>query len=106
MYANGRGVVQDDVEAVKWYHKAADQGHARAQNNLGVMYGTGRGVAQNYVSAHLWFNVAASRGYQRAAGARDFTARRMTPDQIAEAQRLARKWKPSLERPKTVGCVE
>jgi TPR repeat protein len=91
---------------VKWYHKAADQGHARAQNNLGVMYGNGRGVAQDYVSAHLWFNLAASRGYQRAGKGRDITARRMTPDQLAEAQGLAREWKPSLERSKTVGCRE
>ena len=46
MYDNGRGVPQDDTEAVKWYRKAAEQGHAEAQNNLGVMYLNGRGVPQ------------------------------------------------------------
>ena len=34
-YANGRGVPQDDVQAVKWYRLAADQGNASAQYNLG-----------------------------------------------------------------------
>jgi TPR repeat protein len=33
-YAYGYGVKQDDAEAVKWYRKAAEQGHAEAANNL------------------------------------------------------------------------
>ncbi len=37
MYDKGRGVSQDYAEAVKWYRKAAEQGHASAQHNLGVM---------------------------------------------------------------------
>ena len=40
-YANGEGVVKDDVEAVKWYRKAAEQNNASAQFNLGVRYDTG-----------------------------------------------------------------
>ena len=46
MYYNGRGVKQDDFEAVKWYRKAAEQGDADAQANLGSAYGAGRGVRQ------------------------------------------------------------
>ena len=38
MYDNGEGVPENDAEAVKWYRKAADQGYAQAQFNLGVMY--------------------------------------------------------------------
>ena len=45
MYAEGRGVPQDDTEAVKWYRRAADQGNAYAQFNLGVMYADGPGRA-------------------------------------------------------------
>ena len=41
MYANGRGVRQDDAQAVQWYRKAAEQGDAEAQFNLGVMYADG-----------------------------------------------------------------
>ena len=38
MYGDGLGVAKDEAEAVKWYRKAADQGYATAQFNLGVIY--------------------------------------------------------------------
>jgi len=60
MYANGKGVAQDDQEAVKWYRKAAEQGYARAQFNLGHMYDQGMGVTQDYIEAHKWVNLAAA----------------------------------------------
>ena len=50
-YSNGRGVGQNDGEAVSWYRQAADQGHARAQTSLGYMYSTGRGVRQDDAEA-------------------------------------------------------
>ncbi len=94
MYNNGRGVPQDYGEAVKWYHKAADQGHSFAQNNLGVMYGNGQGVPQDYIQAHLWYNLAAGQGEELGRKARDSLLDLMTAEQIAEAQKLAREWKP------------
>ena len=101
MYFNGMGVPQDYVEAVKWYRLAADQGLADAQYDLGVMYTSGQGVPQSYVLAHMWLNLAAaqipaSRKEDRdnAVKARDLIAAKMTPEQIAEAQKLAREWKP------------
>ncbi len=102
MYSKGQGVPQDYAEAVKWYRKAAEQGAARAQNDLGFMYHKGRGVTQDYVQAHNWYNLAASRlppGKDRdlAVKNRDIVAEKMTPAQIAEAQRLAREWKPKPE---------
>ena len=100
-YENGRGVPQDYAEAVKWYRLAADQGLALAQYRLGVMYGTGQGVPQDYVQAHKWLNLAAARFAASetekrdvAAKSRDLMASEMTPSQLAEAQRLAREWKP------------
>jgi TPR repeat protein len=62
MYKNGRGVVQDDVEAVKWFRKAAEQGYPAAQDNLGWMYKNGRGVVQDDVEAVKWFRKAAEHG--------------------------------------------
>ena len=59
MYADGRGVPKSDVEAVKWYRRAADQGKANAQNNLGAMYAEGQGVTANKVIAYVLFNLAA-----------------------------------------------
>jgi hypothetical protein len=95
MYHLGRGVPQDYVEAVKWFRAAAEQGHAFAQQNLGIGYLNGQGVLQDYVLAYMWFNLAAVRGNKISAGYRDLTAKLMTPEQIAEAQRLAREWKPT-----------
>jgi TPR repeat protein len=98
MYANGLSVPQDYAEAVKWYRLAAEQGSANAQYMLGIMYANGRGVPQNDVQAHMWFNLAASRApaseRDEAIKMRNVAASDMTPAQIAEAQRLAREWKP------------
>jgi TPR repeat protein len=44
MYRLGRGVPQDDAEAMRWYRKAAKQGNAQAQNGLIIMYEERRGV--------------------------------------------------------------
>lgn len=100
-YDEGRGVPQDNVEAVRWWHRAAEQGDSAAQYNLGLRYAQGRGVQQDYVQAHKWFNLAAPRfpSFRRewrdkAVQFREEVASKMTPAQIAEAQRLARKWKP------------
>ena len=101
MYDKGRGVPQDYVQVVKWYRLAADQGLAAAQSNLGTRYDEGRGVPQDYVQAHKWFNLAASQypasekeRRDIAVKNRDIVAAKMTPAQIAEAQKLAREWKP------------
>jgi hypothetical protein len=62
MYANGRGVPQDDKEAAKWFRLAAEQGLADAQNNLGVMYAKGQGVPQDYKETAKWYRKAAEQG--------------------------------------------
>ena len=65
-WKDGRGVPQDYAEAMKWYRKAADQGHARAQFNLGFMYYDYKGVRQNYAEAMKWYRKAAGQGHARA----------------------------------------
>ncbi len=62
MYQNGRGVPQNDAEAVKWYRLAAEQGNAFGQKYLGAMYQNGRGVPQNDVDAVKWYRLAAEQG--------------------------------------------
>ena len=91
---------QDYVEALKWYRKAADQGYAPAHAALGTMYYAGKGVPQDYVEAHKWLNLAAARATDKemrdaATELRDAVAGMMTPAQVAEAQNLAREWKPA-----------
>ena len=59
---------------------------------LGMLYATGRDGAADLVVAHKWFNLAASRGNPTALAYRIEVAREMSPEQIAEAQKLAREW--------------
>jgi len=98
MYDHSEGVAKNYSEAVKWYHRAADQGNADAQSHLGLMYAAGEGVPRDYVRAHKWLNLSAARGNNFAIKYRDNIAERITPVQIAEAQKLAREWKPNPER--------
>jgi methionine-S-sulfoxide reductase len=101
MYDHGQGVPRDYAEAAKWYRLAAEQGYVYAQNSLGIMYAEGQAVMQDYVQAYMWFSLAASRirasnteGRDLLIKNRDGVAAKMTPAQIAEAQRLVDEWKP------------
>ncbi len=87
----------DYATALREFRPLAEQGVAEAQYNLGQMYRRGHGVPRDYAKAHLWFNLAASgsppgEGRDRAARSRDKVAERMTPAQVAEAQKLAQEW--------------
>jgi hypothetical protein len=97
MYDQGRGVPQDYAEAATWFRRAADRGVALAQFVLGTMYEEGTAGSQDYVQAHMWVNLAASHAsgdvQKNYAEYRDRLARKMTAQQVAEAQRLAREWK-------------
>ena len=90
MYEYGRGVPEDDKEAVKWYRLAAEQGNAEAQGNLGLMYAQGQGVIKDYVTAYAWLSVAKENGHANAVEALDLAKKLMTKEQIAEGQKLAR----------------
>ncbi len=92
----------DYATALKEWRPLAEQGVAHAQNVLGIMYSEGRGVPQddaeavpqNDVQAHLWLSLAAAQGYEPARKDRDILGKEMPPAQLADAQRLAREWKP------------
>jgi uncharacterized protein len=86
---------RDYAAALRLIRPLAEQGDASAQYNLGVFYDNGLGVPQDYVSALMWLNLSAAQGKEGAATFRDLVARLMTPAQIAEAQKLAREWKPT-----------
>ncbi|HXJ42486.1 MAG TPA: tetratricopeptide repeat protein [Bryobacteraceae bacterium] len=118
------GLHQDIPEAAKWLRKAADQGDRQAQYSLGALYendyqwyrlaadqgdtkaqailahafSKGLGVPLDYVRAHMLYDLAASgsSGAERKQYLywRESVSSMMTPQQIAEATRLAREWKP------------
>ena len=92
MYDKGLGVLQDHGKAVKWYRKAAEQGSVPAQLSLGICYSQGRGVPQDYVLAYMWLSLGVAKENKNVFNARDILANRMTPSQIAKAQKLAREW--------------
>jgi uncharacterized protein len=95
MCYKGQGTLQNYAEALTWFRKAADQGSAQAQINLGAIYANGQGVPQDSIHAHMWLSLAAAQGEKNADKQRDLVAKRMTEAQIAEAQKLAREWKPT-----------
>jgi TPR repeat protein len=103
--AQGLAQAQQSLKAREWYEQAAAQGFPQSQQELkaqlalgwlydrGVQYANGQGVPQDNVRAHMWYSLAEAHviGVQQrwASDARDYVASRMTPAQIAEAQRLA-----------------
>ena len=92
-YAKGQGVAKNKAEAVKWYRKAAEQNVADAQYNLGVCYDSGEGVAKDEVEAYKWWLLAAGQGNDDAKYNMTIVENKMSREQIAEGQRLARDFK-------------
>jgi uncharacterized protein len=98
MFSEGQGVPQDHAEAANWFRRAANLGDAQAQYNLGLSYANGESGKPDNVSAHMWFNLAAAHfpsgtGQRAAVNNRDLMAKRMTREQIVEAEKGAREWK-------------
>jgi TPR repeat protein len=90
MYYNGQGVVQDLGESARWYRLAASGGEESGQFALALLYEHGIGVLQDYVRAYMWYNISSVSGSEISANMRARVAVKMTTQQIAEAQRLAR----------------
>ncbi|MFH0810422.1 MAG: hypothetical protein V2A77_08160 [Pseudomonadota bacterium] len=93
---------KDYATAVRLWRPLADQGDAKAQSRLGYMYDEGQGVPRDYVQAHKWYSIAAvcfaisdAEEFDLALENRKDLAAKMTPAQIAEAQRLACEWRPN-----------
>ena len=85
----------DYSTALRLLRPLAEHGDAHAEFDLGVIYYNGRGVPQDFVTAEMWFNLAAAQGDQTAAQYRDTVQQGMSSAQVAEAQKLAREWKPT-----------
>jgi uncharacterized protein len=62
MYANGRGVGEDQAQALRWFRAAANQGSATDQFMVGGSYMNGYGVEKNLAEAAAWFLKAAEQG--------------------------------------------
>ena len=94
-YAFGEGVTKSAVEAVKWWRKAAERDDGSAQFYLGIRCARGEGTPKDFVEAHKWLNLAVAKGDEEARKYLSVNLEPlMTAEQIAEAQRLAREFKP------------
>ena len=109
-YANGRGVLEDDAEAVRWYRIAAEQGLASAQFSLGYMYANGEGVPEDDAEAVRWYRMAAEQGLasaQFSLGYMYATGRGVLKDTRlahmwyniagANGSEIAREWRDTIE---------
>jgi TPR repeat protein len=94
LYDYGRGGLQDFRMAVRWYLKAANHGNNLAQQKLGLLYERGDGVQKDFAQAYMWYTLGAANGGTIGAMKRDDLAGRMTSDQLAQAKKLTREWKP------------
>ena len=88
-----------------WYETAASKWNAKAIFNIGELYASGKGVPQDYVLAYMWFTLAAFHYPASEIADRNNVAvkineiaLKMIPEEIAEAKRMAREWKPKKER--------
>ena len=82
----GHGTGQNHQEAAQWYLRAADQGHAPAQLQLGRCYLEGKGGPLDLSRAYRWFALAANTGSKEAAIERDKITGALTGEQMAEAK--------------------
>ena len=81
-----------DIDVVIDIEGEAKTGKPQALYQLGLCYSTGQGVSFDLVRAHKYFNLAAMKGVAEARLWRAELAQQMSPNEIAEAQRLARLW--------------
>jgi hypothetical protein len=98
LYETGQGVTRNYTKAAEWYGRAARQGNPVAQTQLGNMYRLGRGVPQNYVIAYMWFELAKRQGSKQAAALMTTVTKKMTWQQITEAKKHIKNWKPTEEK--------
>lgn len=98
MYENGEGVKLNYELAARWYRKAAEHvpdfgGAGQGRNNLGLLYMQGLGVPQDAIQAYMWFALAHTEQNLRQV------QRKMSPEQILQAQRLVYQWKQEHNLP-------
>jgi TPR repeat protein len=90
LYSAGRGVNANPQEALRWLKQAAIRGQVQAQSNLGNAFNAGRGVPQNLLKSYAWLSIAAATRDSVAITNRDVVAKKLTPQQIEQANALVR----------------
>ena len=94
LYADCWGVKTNYSEMLKLHLRAAEQGYVHAQDHLGYLYAFGVGVPVDNFEAYFWYDRAAAQGGASDAAKRDLIAKKLTPEQLVEAQQRGQEWKP------------
>ena len=102
IHADGNAVPQNYAASLQWLNKAASHEdpygsnplRSRAQNALGALYENGQGVSRDLLIAYALYNLAAAAGDEKAKESASRVAGQLKPEQLLEAQSLAREWKP------------
>ncbi len=94
MYLDGDGGIERDFsKAARWFEVSADKELSpRAMNVLAALHVKGLGVLQDPVLAYMWLSLSSANGGSDAAEIRDLVSTQLSPQQLVDAQRMAREW--------------
>ena len=98
-YFAGAGIARDPVQALAWYGRAAQQGLPEAENAIGVMQIGGVAGTPDPVEGYKWLILAEAGGYPDSHAVREKAKLQISPQDLDKAEKLARAFKPTLERP-------
>lgn len=93
-YLTGNGVDKNDKKGLELFQQTASSGNPVGLFSLAQAYTLGVGVDKDLVKAHAYFNLAAARQHPEAVQARQMIEQQLKPEQVQEAQRVARAWRP------------
>ncbi|HEY8574431.1 peptidoglycan-binding protein [Phenylobacterium sp.] len=105
-YFYGQGGPQDLPAAAKWFRKAAERGLTDAQYNLGMLYQAGSGVERDLAEAYKWFSIAAESGDAPARESAVSLEAKLSPTQLASAERAAKTFRPAGAPEVTVATAQ
>ena len=104
---NAQGTMQGDAQAVEWFRLAAEQGDPWAQFKLGRSYETGRGIPVDRIEAHKWLSLGTPKlrdelweANEDFEDATDAVEAKMSPAEVAEAEKRAREWTEAFAKRK------
>jgi len=93
----GQGGPKDEPEMVKWVKLSASRGYNAAMAAMGYMHNYGTGLEQDLVQAYTWYSLAVSHCLKDVEPTLELVEKKLTAEQLVEAQQLARQWKPASD---------
>ena len=90
-------MAQDQVQAVSWYRKAAEQRYALAQTSLGVCYAKGEGVAKDEIEAYAYYNLVGWSDYGEAEKKLAILEKKLSRDEIASGKMRTKELQKEIE---------